>query len=93
MKKAFVVTDSNYGALVFTTLNGAVRYLFKGKSVLQSSWGENFDTHISDVLIKIDNGLQVSGECDELGSFTLTETVLINRNERLNDHGIVVKGC
>lgn len=93
MKKAFVVTDSIYGALVFTTLNGALKYLFKGKSVIKSEMGESFDTHISDVLNKINNGLQVSGDCQELGSFTLTETVLINRNERLNDHGIVVKGC
>lgn len=92
MKKAFVVTDSIYGALVFTTIDGAIRYLFKGKYVIQSNVGERFDTHISDVFNQINNGMQVSGDCKELGSWTLTETVLINRNQRLNDHGIVVKG-
>ena len=50
-----------------------------------------FNTHISDVLHLIENGMQVSGDSPELGSFTLTETVLINRNEAMNDYGIVVK--
>ena len=91
MKKAFVVTDSIYGALVFTTLNGALKYLFKGKSVLESNEGIAFDTHISDVLHKIKHGMQVSGDSPELGSFTLTETISINRNEQMNEYGIVVK--
>ena len=86
MKHIFVVTDANYGAVAFTTLNKALEYIFGDNDTLinECMYSEKTEHNKEVARQEIIDGKQYSGELPHLGSFTLTEAPLLNRNNDLN---------
>ena len=84
----YVVTDANYGALVFTTRKGALDYVFQDKKFIPAYYSK---THSfsddergwfrSSAERMLSQGYQVSGHSDRLGDFTITESEIIKRGQ------------
>ena len=85
MKNIFVVTDGNYGAIAFTTLKPALEYIFgdNEKMVNPESYGPDTIYYRKDAILHMQENCQYSGELPHLGSFTLTEVALLNRNNNV----------
>jgi len=76
----YVVTDANYGALVFTTKKGALDYVFQDKKFIPAYYEEN-NLFRSSAERMLSEGYQVSGHSDRLGDFTITESQIIKRGQ------------
>ena len=77
----YVVTDANYGALVFTTRKGALDYVFQDKKFIPFSMMEEGGSFRSSAERMLSQGHQVSGHSDRLGDFTITESEIIKRGQ------------
>ena len=85
VKDIFVVTDANYGAIAFTTLKSALEYIFGDNETMVNpqSYGDDIIYYRKDAILHIQEKCQYSGELPHLGSFTLTEVALLNRNNNV----------
>ena len=76
----YVVTDANWGALVFTTKKGALDYVFQDEDFIPAYYEEN-NLFRSSADRKLAYGYQISGSSDRLGDFTITRSRLIKRGQ------------
>tara|TARA_A100001515_G_scaffold139836_1_gene134883 strand:+ start:6773 stop:7030 length:258 start_codon:yes stop_codon:yes gene_type:complete len=79
----YVVTDANYGALVFTTRKGALDYVFQDRKFIPgysfSDDGKGYWRKSAERMLS--QGYQVSGHSDRLGDFTITQSEIIKRGQ------------
>ena len=79
---AYVVTDANYGALVFTTKKGALDYVFQDRKFIPGySFSDDGRGLFRKSAERMLNDYQVSGHSDRLGDFTITQSEIIKRGQ------------